>query len=90
MKHDNVVGEFEGFILIVGDKESGDFGLVVKLAEPFAQGLAHFGIGGTEGLVEQEDLSAHGERARESDASLLAAAELRGVARAIAFESDTR
>ena len=76
MKHDNAVGEFEGFILIVGDKESGDFGLVVKLAEPFAQGLAHFGIEGTEGLVEQQNLRAHGEGARASDALFLAAAEL--------------
>lgn len=88
VEDDDAVGEFEGFVLIVGDEECGDSRLVVELAEPFAQGFAHFGVESAEGFIEQQDLRADGEGAGECDALPLAATELRGVAVAVAFEGD--
>ena len=88
VEDDDAVGEFEGLVLVMRDEERGDAGLVVELAEPFAQGFAHFGVESAEGLVEQQDLRADGESTGEGDALTLAAAELGGVAVAIAFEGD--
>jgi hypothetical protein len=88
VEDDDAVGEFEGLVLVVGDEQGGHFGFVVELAEPFAQGFAHFGVEGAEGLVEQQHLRADGQGTGERDALPLAAAELRGVAVAVAFEGD--
>ena len=41
---DDAIGNFEGFVLIVGDEEAGQMGGVVKPAQPVAQFFSDFGI----------------------------------------------
>ena len=85
---DNAVGDFEGFVLIVGDEESGEVGAVVEFAQPAAEVLADFGVECTERLVEQEDLRFDGESAGEGDSLALSTRELGGEAFFVAAELD--
>lgn len=87
--HDeDAVGDFEGFFLIVGDKEAGDVDFIMEFAEPAAEFFADLGIEGTEGFIEEEDFGAGGQGAGEGDALALAAGELGGVAFFHAAELD--
>jgi hypothetical protein len=54
--HHHPVGDFQRFLLVVGDEDPGDSGLVVQAAQPAAQFLAHLGVEGAEGLVQQQAL----------------------------------
>ena len=51
----DAVGQLEGLILVMGDEQSGMAGLVVELAQPAAQFLAHLGVERAERLVQQQD-----------------------------------
>jgi len=75
---DDFVGEFEGFLLVVGDENGGEVDAFVEFAEPAAEFLADFGVERAEGFVEQEDFGLGGEGAGEGDALALAAGELVG------------
>lgn len=85
---DDLIGEFEGFFLVVGDEEGGEADLVVELAEPEAEFFADFGVEGAEGLVEEEDFGVDGEGAGEGDALALSAGEFVGEAIGEAWELD--
>jgi hypothetical protein len=76
----HAVGHFQRLFLVVGDEDAGDVQLVVQAAQPAAQFLAHLGVERAEGLVEQQHLGLHRQRARQGNALALAARELRGVA----------
>ena len=54
--------------------------LLVQLAQPAPQLLAHLGVERAERLVEQKNAGLDGERARERDALALTARQLRGQA----------
>ena len=69
--HDHVVGEFERFLLIVRHEHARDVELVVQLAQPAPQVLAHARVERAERLVEQQHARPHRERARERDALAL-------------------
>jgi len=74
------VGDLEGLLLVVGDEDAGHVQLVVEPAEPAAQLLAHPGVQGAEGLVEEQHLGPGGERPGQGHALPLAAGELVRVA----------
>src|SRR3954447_5650043 len=74
--HDDLVGDLEGLLLVVGDEHGGHVHLVVQAPEPVAQLLAHLGVEGAEGLVEEQDGRLHRQRPSEGHALALAAREL--------------
>ena len=65
------VGHFEGFVLIVSDKEAGEVGLVMKLGEPGTELAADFGIKRAEGFVQQENAGFHSQGACKGNALAL-------------------
>ena len=75
--HDDAVGDFERFFLIVRDENAGDVNFVVQPAEPGPQALADFGIECTERFVQQQHLRLDGQRPRERRPLPLAAGKLR-------------
>src|SRR5690606_3202015 len=80
MAHDDdAVGDFQRLFLIVRDEDRGDMQLVVQIAQPAAQILAHLGVERAERLVEQKDARLNGERAGERDTLALAARKLRRI-----------
>src|SRR5690606_32287840 len=74
------VGDLKGLFLIVGDEHTGDVDLVVQPPQPTSQLLAHLGVEGAEGLVEQQHLGLHGQRPRQGHALSLASGKLRRIA----------
>ena len=58
---DDAVGDFEGFVLVVGDEDAGDVEVVVEAAEPLAEVLADAGVERAEGFVEQQDAGFDGD-----------------------------
>ncbi len=82
VEHDHAVGELERLLLVVRHEHRGDVDLLVQLAQPAAQFLAHLGVERAERLVEQEDARLDGERARERHALALPARKLRRIAMA--------
>ena len=88
--HHEAVGEREGLAVVVGDEQD-------RQAEPGEQRpqlgdqtVAQRAVERTERLVEHQQARLRGERAREGDALLLAARELRDAAGAEAVEADER
>ena len=77
---DDAVGDFKSFLLVMGDEEAGEAGGIVKAAQPMAQFLAHLGIEGPEGFVEQENFRLDSQGTSESHALALSAGELAGKA----------
>ncbi len=73
----HAIGEFERLFLVMRHEDRGDVQVVMELAQPAAEFLAHLGIERTEGLVEQQHLRLHGQRAGQRDALPLPAGELR-------------
>ena len=82
VEHDDAIGELHRFVLIMRDEDGRQSGLLVHVAQPAAQILAHARVERAEGLVEQQHARLDGERARERHALALAAGELRRIARA--------
>lgn len=68
---DDVVGDFEGFFLVVGDEDGGDVDLVVESAQPLAEFFADFGVERAEGFVEEQHVGFDGERSRQCHALAL-------------------
>ena len=64
--HDNdAVGDFKRLLLVVRDKHRRHMNLVVEVAQPAPQLLAHLGIERAERLVEQQHARFDGECARQ-------------------------
>ena len=51
--HDDPVGDFKRFFLVVRDEDAGDMNFVVQAAEPGAEALADFRIECAERFVKQ-------------------------------------
>ena len=49
---DDLVGDFQGFFLVVRDQNAGDAQFVVDVSQPAAQFFAYFGIQRAEGFVQ--------------------------------------
>ena len=86
VQDDDLVGDLERLLLVVGDEQAGDVDLVVQPAEPAAQLVAHPGVERPERLVEQQHLGLDGERPGQRHALALAAGELRRVPLGVALE----
>ena len=84
------VGDLHRLLLVVGDQDRRLVDLLVQAPQPVAQLLAHAGVEGAEGLVEQHHLGLDRERAGERHALALAARELAGVAVGQAVELHER
>ena len=80
MHHDDLVGELQRLLLVVGDEQARHAELAVQLVEPAAQVLAHARVERAERLVEQQHLRPRRERACQRDALALPAGELVRVA----------
>ena len=79
--HDrDAVGQFQRFLLIVGDEDARQVNVVVQPAQPAAQLLAHLRIERAERFVEEQHLRFDRERARERHALTLTAGQLGGAA----------
>src|SRR4030095_10618106 len=74
---DHPISHFQGFFLIVSDKDAGNFQLVVKTPEPLAQLFSNFRVEGTEGLVQNPPVGLPRQRAGQGASLALAAGELR-------------
>ncbi len=86
VEHDDAIGELHRLILIMRDENRRQSRLLMNVAQPAAQILAHARVKRAEGLVEQQHARLDGERARERDALALAAGELRRIAAAKSVE----
>ena len=87
--HDaDAVGERERLLLVVGDEDRGDAQLALDPAHGAPQLLADAGVERAERLVQQQHLRPVRQRARQRDALLLAARELRRQALVHAVERD--
>ena len=84
--HHDLVGHLHGFFLVVGDDHGGDMHLVVEIAQPGPQFLAHLGVEGAEGLIEQQHPRLHSQGPSQGHPLALAAGELGGVAVAKALQ----
>ncbi len=77
--HRDAIGDFERFLLIVGDEHAGDVNLVMQLAQPTAQFEPDLRVQRAERFVEQQDAGFNGQGARQRDPLALASGELRGI-----------
>src|SRR5207245_746777 len=75
-EYDDAVGHFQGFLLVVRDKNSRDVQFLMQPDEPFPKFLADFGIHGPKRLIQQKDTWLGSEGTRNGDALPLAAREL--------------
>src|SRR5690606_7280208 len=81
LAHDaETVGQFQRFLLVVGDEDGGVAGALVDFAQPFAQFTPHLGIERAEGLVEEENARFDGQGLGQRHALALAAGQLVGIA----------
>ena len=87
---DDLLGDVHRLLLVVGHEDGGDVDLVVQPAQPGAQLLAHLGVEGAEGLVEQQHARLDRQRAGQRHALALPARELRRVAVGQALEVHER
>ncbi len=76
--HDDLVGDFERFFLVVSHEHRRDVHLFMQLAEPRSQLLPHFGIERSERLVEQQQSRLDGQSPRKSHTLPLSPREFRG------------
>ena len=74
--HADVVGNLEGFLLVVGNEDGGHVQLALDLAQRAAQLDADLGIQRAQRLVQQQNVRLDGQGARQGDALLLAAGKL--------------
>ena len=65
--HDDPVGDFEGFFLIVRDEDGRQVNLFVQPAEPLPQLLPHLGVERPERLVEQQHPRLHRQGPGQGD-----------------------
>ena len=84
--HHDAISHLHRLFLVVGHDHGGDVHLVMELAQPGAQLLAHLGVEGTEGLIQQEHPRLHRQRPGQGHPLPLPAGELGGVAAAIAAQ----
>ena len=73
MEDGDVIGQFEGLVLIVGHKDGCQASLVVKLAQPFAKFFPDLGVEGAKRLVQKQDFGFHGEGPSKGDSLALSA-----------------
>lgn len=78
--HHDPVSHLHGLLLVVGNDHGSDMHLVMEIPQPGTQFLAHLGIEGTEGFIEQQHAGLDREGPGEGDALALAARELGGIA----------
>ena len=50
--HHDLVGNFQGFFLVVGHEQAGHIEFMVDVAQPLAQFFAHFGIERAKRLIQ--------------------------------------
>src|SRR6266404_595729 len=74
-KQSDAIGESHGLVLVVRDKEESDADFALQGLQLALHLLAQIGVERGERLIEQQELRSIDERAGESDALLLAAAE---------------
>ena len=70
----------------MGDDHGGDVHLAVQIAQPGPQLLAHLGIEGAEGFIEQQHPRLNRQGPGQGDPLALATGELGGIAAAIALQ----
>ena len=87
--HDgDLIGEGEGFFLIVGDEKERDAETFLELFELDADAFAEGGVEGGEGFVEEEEFGFDDEGAGEGGALFFTAGEISGEAVAFFLEAD--
>ena len=72
----HAVGHFQGFFLVMRDKNTGDMQIVVQAAQPAAQLFANFGIKRAKGLIEQQHFRFYCQGTRQCNALTLSTREL--------------
>ena len=76
---DDHVGQIQGLLHVVGDKDDGLVQLLLQVAYLLLQGAAGHGVQGREGLIHQDDGGRGGQCPENADALLLTAGHLAGV-----------
>ena len=84
--HDDAIGDFQRFFLVVRHQDGRHVQFVVQAAEPVAQTLSHLGVERPERFVEQQHARFDGQGPGQRDALPLSAGQLRGIAMAEAFQ----
>ena len=52
IEQDDLIGDFQSFVLIMRDEDTGDAHRLLQLSQPTSQFLAHLGVQCTKGFVE--------------------------------------
>ena len=86
--HHDPIGQLEGFLLVVRDKDAGEMNLLMQPAQPATQLLPHLGVKRAERLVEEQHFRLDRERTGQRHPLTLAAGELRRIAIAKVVELD--
>ncbi len=84
--HHDPVRHLHRLLLVVGDDHRGDARLLLQVAQPHPQLLAHLGIESAERFIEQQHLGLHRQRPRQRHPLPLAAGELKGIAARVALQ----
>ena len=80
LAHDHhAIGQFKGFVLIMGDKDAGHAKVIVQAPQPTAQLLPDLGVQGAKRFVEEENLRFHRQSSGQSHSLALPAGELRRI-----------
>ena len=71
--HHDLVGNFQGFFLVVGHEQAGDIEFVVYVAQPLAQLFAHLGIERAKRLIQKQQFWFHSQSTGQGHTLALAA-----------------
>lgn len=88
MQYKDAIGDGEGLLLVVGDKDRGGAQVLEQCAQPVPEFLANLRIERAEGFVEQQQARAVCQRACQRRALALTATQLRGQLARTAAEAD--
>lgn len=88
VEDDHAVGELQGLLLVVGDEDRGEPGLLLDTGEFLAHLDTQPRVEVGQGLVEEEYRGTYGDGAGQRDALLLAAGQLLGLAAGEVGEAD--
>ena len=89
VQKDDQVGQVQGLVHVVGDKDDGFVQLLLQALDLQLEGAAGHGVQGAEGFVHQHHRGRGGQGTEDTDALLLAAGQLRGVFVGVGFIGQT-
>jgi len=84
--HNNLVGNFHRLLLVVSHDHCGDVHLIVEVAEPGPELLAHLRVESTEGFIKKQHLGLNSQGSGERNTLTLPTRELGGITVTVALQ----